>query len=348
MSNGRKSFENSTNIKDGQAKKYMFSIENLAWKSSTQKGFTVQDLPICERGSNGGRVMWFPPYDLKVSEQNSAKWEENSFLGRPEPIYTYQNTSRSGTISFKVVVDHPSILNLLVREHFKGMSDEEADNYINAFFAGCEEIDFYDLVRKYTNLDTDDIKRINEYLNAGKEMSTIKKYKYSSEEVEEVKPETGETPTKAPEPFSLALFFPNDIPAKDANNTTKGEIYSTIQPSYYAQKSSLNADALADFTRLSGDTSGDAIQDIKTIFKLEKSKITDFPKAISLQLDKLNTGFEKLNTNYTEFNTKIADLKKAVSGNTIELAEFKILSSASEVANDDYNFLLGMRRAHSL
>ena len=348
MSNGRKSFENSTNIKDGQAKKYMFSIENLAWKSSTQKGFTVQDLPICERGSNGGRVMWFPPYDLKVSEQNSAKWEENSFLGRPEPIYTYQNTSRSGTISFKVVVDHPSILNLLVREHFKGMSDEEADNYINAFFAGCEEIDFYDLVRKYTNLDTDDIKRINEYLNAGKEMSTIKKYKYSSEEVEEVKPETGETPTKAPEPFSLALFFPNDIPAKDANNTTKGEIYSTIQPSYYAQKSSLNADALADFTILSGDTSGDAIQDIKTIFKLEKSKITDFPKAISLQLDKLNTGFEKLNTNYTEFNTKIADLKKAVSGNTIELAEFKILSSASEVANDDYNFLLGMRRAHSL
>jgi hypothetical protein len=348
MSNGRKSFENSTNIKDGQAKKYMFSIENLAWKSSTQKGFTVQDLPICERGSNGGRVMWFPPYDLKVSEQNSAKWEENSFLGRPEPIYTYQNTSRSGTISFKVVVDHPSILNLLVREHFKGMSDEEADNYINAFFAGCEEIDFYDLVRKYTNLDTDDIKRINEYLNAGKEMSTIMKYKYSSEEVEEVVPETGETPTKAPEPFSLALFFPNDIPSKNGKDTTKGEIYSTIQPSYYAQKASLNADALADFTRLSGDTSSDAIQDIKTIFKLEKSKITDFTKAINLQLDKLNTGFEKLNTNYTEFTTKIDNLKKAVSGNTIELAEFKILSSASEVANDDYNFLLGMRRAHSL
>ena len=348
MSNGRKSFENSTNIKDGQAKKYMFSIENLAWKSSTLKGFTVQDLPICERGSNGGRVMWFPPYDLKISEQNSAKWEENSFLGRPEPIYTYQNTNRTGTISFKVVVDHPSILNLLVREHFKGMSDEEADNYINSFFAGCEEIDFYDLVRKYTNLDTDDIKRINEYLNAGKEMATIMKYKYSSEEIEEVKPDTGETPTKAPEPFSLALFFPNDIPSKNGKDTTKGEIYSSIQPSYYAQKSSFNTDALEDFTRLSGDTSADAAQDIKTIFKLEKSKITDFTKAINLQLDKLNTGFEKLNSNYTEFTTKIDGLKKAISGNTIELAEFKILSSASEVANDDYNFLLGMRRAHSL
>ena len=81
----------------------MFSIENLAWKASNVPGFTYNDLPYCERGPNGGRVMWFPPYDLKVSEQNSAKWEENSFLGRPEPIYTYQNTSISGTVSFKIV-----------------------------------------------------------------------------------------------------------------------------------------------------------------------------------------------------------------------------------------------------
>jgi len=151
ISNGGRDFNGSTNILpkgDGfYAKKYMFSIENLAWKSSNLQGFTVNDLPYCERGNNGGRVMWFPPYDLKVSEQNSAKWESNNFLGRPEPIYTYQNTERSGQISFKVVVDHPSILNLLVREHFKGMSDEESENYINSFFAGCEEIDFYDLIK---------------------------------------------------------------------------------------------------------------------------------------------------------------------------------------------------------
>ena len=40
------------------------------------------------------------------------------------------------------------ILNLLTREHFKNMSDNEADNFINAFFAGCENIDFYDLIKK--------------------------------------------------------------------------------------------------------------------------------------------------------------------------------------------------------
>ena len=353
MSNGRKSFDNSTNIKDGQAKKYMFSIENLAWKTSTMPGYTVQDLPICERGPNGGRVMWFPPYDLKMSEQNSAKWETNSFLGRPEPIYTYQNTERTGQVSFKVVVDHPSVLNLLVREHFKGMKDEEADNYINAFFAGCEKVDLYELVRKYTNLDTDDVQRIKDYMNGGKEMETIKKYKFVTEEVEQKKPNTGEKETQAPEPFSLSLFFPNDYPLKTSETTKSPQKYSQIQSNYYSSKSTVvNTDLTGDLNRLFTDAEAknpDALADIKTIFKTEYSKISGSTgTTISLQLDKLNKGFEKLNTNYTEYIDKIAKLKVALIANTIAGAEFKILSSASEVANDDYNFLLGLRRANSI
>ena len=51
MSNGQKSFDNSTNIKKDSkgefyAKKYMFSIENLAWKTSTKSGYTVNDFEI--------------------------------------------------------------------------------------------------------------------------------------------------------------------------------------------------------------------------------------------------------------------------------------------------------------
>jgi hypothetical protein len=84
MSNGKKDFPLDSNIVEGYkygpdsdgksfyAKKYMFSIENLAWRTSDKSGFTVLDLPYCERGPNGGRVMWFPPYDLKVSENNQA------------------------------------------------------------------------------------------------------------------------------------------------------------------------------------------------------------------------------------------------------------------------------------
>jgi hypothetical protein len=189
MSNGQQSFDNSTNISNNWdygggffAKKYMFSIENLAWKTSNSDGFRVSDLPVSERGSNGGRVMWFPPYNLKISEQNSAKWEENIILGRPEPIYTYQNASRSGAISFSVIVDHPSIMNLLVREEFKNLKDEEADNFIMAFFAGCKELDFYDLIQKYTTLDPSDIQLVIDYLNDGKGTNSqvIEKYKYTS------------------------------------------------------------------------------------------------------------------------------------------------------------------------
>jgi hypothetical protein len=59
----------------------MFSLENLAWRTSSKPGFTYDELPDCEKGPNGGRVMWFPPYDLKFSEQSSANWNPTSFLG---------------------------------------------------------------------------------------------------------------------------------------------------------------------------------------------------------------------------------------------------------------------------
>ena len=93
----------------------MFSIENLAWRTSNSaRGFSTNDLALCERGPNGGRVMWFPPYGLTFTESVSANWNANEFLGRPEPIYTYKNTSRTGTLTWKIVVDHPSAFLLSV------------------------------------------------------------------------------------------------------------------------------------------------------------------------------------------------------------------------------------------
>jgi len=38
----------------GYAKKYMLSIENLAWRTSSKQGFTYDELPVCEKGPNGG------------------------------------------------------------------------------------------------------------------------------------------------------------------------------------------------------------------------------------------------------------------------------------------------------
>ena len=46
----------------------MLSIENLAWRTSRRPGLTYADLPESEKGPNGGRIMWFPPYDLSFDD----------------------------------------------------------------------------------------------------------------------------------------------------------------------------------------------------------------------------------------------------------------------------------------
>jgi outer membrane protein OmpA-like peptidoglycan-associated protein len=359
MSNGKKSFEGSTNIFDNYkygggfyAKKYMFSIENLAWKTSNTDGFRVIDLPACEKGPNGGRVMWFPPYDLKFSEQNTARWETNSFLGRPEPIYTYQNTERTGQVSFKVVVDHPSVLNLLVREHFKGMSDEDADNYINAFFAGCKDEDFYDLVKTYTMLDPDDIKRIKDYLNEGKDPETIQKFKYTLETTEEVKPPSGENPKPTIDPFLLSLYFPNNYPlGNTSNDTLATQTYSDIYAEYMSTANVYKDNAQDKLYHLvTGDTSANATKDIKTIFGIDRDKIvaSNSGTTIQKQIDRVYSGFTTATTNYNKFNESLKKLKEVIAKNELDVAEFLIVATTSEVANDDYNFFLGMRRAASI
>jgi len=145
-------------IKDGRVKKYMLSLENLAWRSSNKKDFTYDDLPACEKGPNGGRIMWFPPYDLSYSENISTGWKDNTFLGRTEPIYTYSNSTRKGNISFKIIVDHPSIMNLLVKKELANVSNQgEITQIIDSFYAGCTKYDLWDLVTKFPMFSPNDI-----------------------------------------------------------------------------------------------------------------------------------------------------------------------------------------------
>lgn len=117
-------------------KNYMFSIENLAWKGSGKS------LSPEQTGPNEGRIMWFPPYNLKFSENVNVNWNGNSFIGRGEQIYTYTNTERSGTLDFTLLIDHPSILNKW--RGTRDVSGEEAERYKDTllrFFAGCEMLD---------------------------------------------------------------------------------------------------------------------------------------------------------------------------------------------------------------
>jgi hypothetical protein len=154
--------QDSTNLigstNNAYAKKYMFSIENLAWRTSNTPGYTVSDLPVCERGPNGGRVMWFPPYGLTFSETVTPNWQGTDFIGRPEPIYTYKNTSRTGSLTWKIVVDHPSVLNVIVNKVLSNETNKtRVDSILESFFAGCRKYDLYELAKKYNTIPPNDL-----------------------------------------------------------------------------------------------------------------------------------------------------------------------------------------------
>jgi len=350
--------KNSTNIFESPtgdgfyAKKYMFSIENLAWRTSNTPGFTYNDLPFCERGNNGGRVMWFPPYDLKVSENNQARWQDNTFLGRPEPIYTYQDTQRSGQLSFKVVVDHPSILNLLVREYFKGMSDEESENYINAFFAGCEELDFYSLIRRYAQLDTNDIKLIQSFLNKGQDPETIKQYKITTEYPTETTPtntttQGNEADSKPVDEVVIKLKYENDRPGPSYDlDTTKN--YTELYNAYKVRKQDYINTLGTALNTLTGLSQTD------TQVKTEKSFIFGDANHVITQSDidaqktKIGNYFDEAETSFNTYETTLNNLISDISGKTATEIRFQLLSSCSSVATNDYNERLALRRSHSV
>ena len=367
-SNGKNNFDNSTNIEENYkfgggfyAKKYMFSIENLAWKTSNIDGFKVSDLPVTERGPNGGRIMWFPPYDLKMSETNNARWDENIFLGRPEPIYTYQNTTRNVNLSFKVIVDHPSVLNLIINEKFKNMSDEESDNYINAFFAGCEDVDLYDLVRKYTTLTPDEVTLIKDYLNEKNvEPSIINEYKYTllpqnTEKVNNTISDNTDTIVNK----NFKFYFDNDIPNKlNINDISSNETYEELFNNYKKKQQgnlfTLKTDLLDILT---GETSTNiyAKQDRLTIFNSEfplkgheSNLVTTINSLISQQTGMTNNGFVDLTNQYNTYTNSINELKNDLDEFKINEVLINIDGSSSSVGELNYNFYLSLRRINSI
>ena len=368
MSDGttNKEFPGSSNIVTNPkgngfyAKKYMLSIENLAWGSSTLPGYTINDLPVSERGPNGGRVMWFPPYDMKVSEQNSAKWEENSFLGRPEPIYTYTNTVRSGTLNFKVVVDHPSIMNLLVREHFKNLNDEQADDYINAFFAGAKDIDFYSLIRTYANLNEDDITAIQNYLSTNKNPDDISRLNDGISGAVQDNPDGNTTNDANNKNVSLKvkLIFNNSLPKAKAiiSGGQLSSVKSFESSNDYGDISTVILDNSAQNNAISSLTNGlntivtlGITEDVKSIFGKDTVTSLESGNTISNIIEDLRNVFSKANEDYTNFKNAIEQLKNDITNKSITSDIVVLIGSTTSGTGDgDEDYTLSMRRSHSI
>lgn len=133
-------------------KNMMFSIENLAVKVNADEESTiayVDDdygtvLPISEKGDNGGRLMWFPPYDIQISENIVVNRTTTNFIGRGEPIYTYNNTERIGSLGFKLIIDYPP--------QVKGFNHARASSFF-AFGGTDNEKPTYDISAKVKELE---------------------------------------------------------------------------------------------------------------------------------------------------------------------------------------------------
>jgi hypothetical protein len=180
-------------------KNLMFTIENLAIKTISNGDSGIIDdengspIPLEEVGQFGGRVMWFPPYNIKFNETSNAKFESTVMVGRNEPMYNYQNSERGATLSFTLLMDYPENLNQYNK-------DNEAHKKSAEFFAfGGDALPEYNIEKLKTRRNEIEIELGNIFKNNKPNIQSIPNV---SDKV-------------------LYFFFPNDYPTKsDMGNLT--------------------------------------------------------------------------------------------------------------------------------
>ena len=344
----------STNIQNGRVKKYMFSIENLAWRTSNKPGYTVDDLPGCEIGPGGGRIMWFPPYDLVFDENTRTDWEGNTFLGRPEPIYTYKSTERSGSLKWKIVVDHPSIMNILVKRELESQNTSVATKVIDSFIAGCTEYDIYDLLKKYGSFSLNDIYQVVSTLSTeslqevAKELpnETIQSEVTIETSVNVEQQSSGQTDTTIAEDLQTEIY--QDIQllfqeAKPGSTDTSGSYEE-----YYTEL--INAES--DYSTAGINGGGNNFAD--KLYFYGGNAVTNAPANFSLAeyIDTRKTSisgvFSFLKQEYDTFKELLSKiLTLCDSGNKIVL---DVIGSANSNNNSsvNYNNSLSQRRTNSV
>jgi len=307
--------ENSTNVSGGSVKKYMFSLENLAWRSGARKGYTYEDLAECEKGPNGGRIMWFPPYGLTFNDSSTANWDEKAFLGRPEPIYTYKNTSRNGSLSWKIVVDHPSVLNILVNKVLANETPINANKMLESFFAGCQKYDLYDLASKYGTVNRTALQEIQKILTTSpaEYENIVQTITIEPNKPEQVGPKTDDSDVQTAnlnKYIGLGFYFDNNIPPPSQGITADGP-YNSYYTTYIGRKDIYLTKA-----------------------KNNKEGVGNFFDQV------IKYNFETIDK---EMAIDLYNILKEGNDVVIEME-----SSASASASDDYNLNLSKRRINSV
>lgn len=290
--------------KGNDSKKYMLSLENLAWRTTNK----FLDLPECEKGPNGGRIMWFPPYDLKVTDTSSSNWNSNDFLGRPEPVFTYKSTSRTGSLDFSIVVDHPSVLNLITNRVLeKENNSDNINGILSSFFAGCLKYDIYDLAKIYNTMTLSELEEIQKIVKESPsikdQVSYIKRTVITNNDpisLSDVATPPDEKVSTFNKYIEYAFYFDNDVPK------------------------SIDANYITAFNSYTASTLYNQAQQLKTFMD---SYVKD---------------------NFTYLNQFIIDCNDFLAQNNGNTIEVTLNSSASRPAKNDYNKKLSERRSSSV
>ena len=280
-------------------KRCMFSIENLAWKGGktnrANNEYDPDGLSAEQKGPFGGRIMWFPPYDLTFNETTTAQWNPNQFIGRGEKIYTYTDTERRGSLSFTLLIDHPSVVDYWTRRN-EEPGDESVDNKqskeqtLLRFFAGCDVLKAAPQKYKYKD-------------------PLVAEYNEPEPEPDpEPKVENSEPPIEKVEPISHKLycfvFYPNNYSGKDDRD---GGI---VNPIHYllngigTQKYITDDGYAEDFMVEMDKTLNVVSGDVEYSYGGYEMRDGEDGKSVSVALNPLNADYETIKKTYADLTSK--------------------------------------------
>lgn len=303
MKNGIPKYHPTKEDSTTTIKKFMLSLENLAWSDN------LADLPLQEIGpgdllsGNKGRIMWFPPYDLRFDENTSANWSKTDFIGRGEPVYTYNNSSRSGQISFKVLVDHPQVIN--------GYRGKRVDA-IERFMAGClSPEEFLGFLDKNAGISATQKSEIDKKLNS------LKEQKQNAESNSEQK--------------SWTFTYPEDkaTNATDADNIKNEIVKYVVDLVEQDKKVTIDIEGFKGAGESPGRSS-ERIENTKSIIKVDL-KALDIPNSkykfkTKDNKDSLSTGVD---TDTTESDRRV---EVVVSNDVLADSEAKLEQGLGDLA----------------
>jgi len=136
-----------------------FSIKNpYAPTEAMDMQFSLTNYSMHE----SNKVMAFPAYIKSFQHGDAATWNSTTFLGRPEPIYTYSNSSRDGSISFVVLTDYATNVDI----GYEFNPNNETVTKITEDFSGINFVNRNSVLSKRNNDIDAELNKINEKIKS--------------------------------------------------------------------------------------------------------------------------------------------------------------------------------------